>query len=640
MSIKFAKIFLIPLLFLIILIIWPFKSVSLDKKILNDNEQKPNVILVMTDDQGYGELSYHGNPVLATPQLDKLAGQSLRLTDYHVTPMCAPTRGQLLTGLDAARNGAINVSAGRTLLRPDLTTMADIFSGSGYNTGIFGKWHLGDNYPFRPEDRGFQQTVWFPSSSISSIPDFWGNDYFDDTYIQNGEREKFGGYSTDVFFEEAMDFMRRSVEEGTPFFTYLPTNTPHGPLIAKDTDIDDMQKAFAESAFTDMNPDTKDRLIRYLAMIRNIDENMGRLMNFLQEHGVSENTILIFTTDNGSTHGPLYYNAGMRGMKTQLWEGGHRVPFFIRWPNGALGEPRDIGGLTTVQDVLPTLIDLTGIVPTSPPKFDGVSLAPVLRGRTAVPEDRMVVINYSRMPIGFNYPSPKGQTILEPEGAAVLWKKWRLLKDRALYNLEADPKQQTNVIGQYPDVAEKMRTHLSKWWDDVESKANQPQRVVIGSDKANPAMLTGCEWLDVFIDQQTQVMNGTRKFGYWLLKVAEAGEYEFELRRWPEESNIPLQDKPRRELASINPRHNLAIATTLPIASAHIYINNVAVPHKPLDEIEAYPFLGERKQVEAGDRSVTFTVKLEEGPIALHSWFNDEDGNPITTPYYVYVKRK
>lgn len=168
---------------------------------------KPNVIIVMTDDQGYPELSVHGNPVLNTPHLDRLHSQSLRLTDYHVSPMCTPTRGQLLTGIDAARNGAINVSSGRSLLRPELPTMGDIFSDNGYATGIFGKWHLGDNYPFRPQDRGFQESLWFPSSHIGSVPDYRGNDYFDDTYIKNGKRQQFTGYCTDIFFDEAIKFI-------------------------------------------------------------------------------------------------------------------------------------------------------------------------------------------------------------------------------------------------------------------------------------------------------------------------------------------------------------------------------------------------------------------------------------------------
>ena len=167
--------FIIPLFFLVVSL-WA---------------SRPNVLVIMTDDQGYPEISAHGNPVLQTPNLDCLHRQSVRLSDYHVSPMCTPTRGQLLTGLDAARNGAVNVSSGRALLRPENPTMANYFAVAGYSSGVFGKWHLGANYPYRPQDRGFQESVWYPSSSIPSVPAYWGNDYFDDVYFHNGKEKQF-----------------------------------------------------------------------------------------------------------------------------------------------------------------------------------------------------------------------------------------------------------------------------------------------------------------------------------------------------------------------------------------------------------------------------------------------------------------
>ena len=570
-----------------------------------NNDEKPNVIIVMTDDQGYGELSCHGNPILETPQLDRLHDQSLRLTDYHVAPMCTPTRGQLLTGLDAARNGSINVSSGRSLLRPELPTIADIFSENGYVTGIFGKWHLGDNYPFRPQDRGFDETLWFPSSHIGSVPDYWGNNYNDDTYIHNGERELYEGYCTDIFFNSAMDWMSTSIKDGKPFLTYLPTNTPHWPHIAPQEDIEALEAAIAASDFTDLKPNLKRELTRYLAMIRNIDTNMGRLDKFLVEKGITDNTILIFTTDNGSTFGPRYYNAGMRGMKTQLWEGGHRVPCFIRWPQGNLGNPRDISGLTQVQDLLPTLMELCGINTSGKTGFSGISLAPTLRGGSGAPEDRMLVINYSRMPIGFEFPSPAAPSVMRREGAGVLWKHWRLLRELELYNLDDDPTQQNNVIDQHPEVASRMLGYLNTWWEEVKNIANEPQRVIIGSDHENPMMITACEWMDVFVDQQVQIERGVRKNSYWLLQVNQAGEYDFELRRWPCESDIALMDGEDGN-------------TALPIAAARFFLSGVSLEAAGS---EAFSFNGNRKEVLPGDKSVTFTANLEAGPITLHAWF-------------------
>ena len=242
--------------------------------------------VVMTDDQGYPEISAHGNPVLQTPNLDRLHGQSIRLSDYHVSPMCTPTRGQLLTGLDAARNGAVNVSSGRALLRPENPTMANYFADAGYSTGVFGKWHLGANYPYRPQDRGFQESVWYPSSSIPSVPAYWGNDYFDDVYVHNGKEKQFKGYCADVFFNEAKRFISESAEKKKPFMCYLATNTPHGPFWPKDEDRKAIAEVLADPKFDHLNGGLKNRLSLYLGMIRNIDWNMGKLMKFLDDEGL------------------------------------------------------------------------------------------------------------------------------------------------------------------------------------------------------------------------------------------------------------------------------------------------------------------------------------------------------------------
>jgi len=580
---------------------------------------RPNVIVVITDDQGYGDLSCHGNPVLRTPHLDALHGASVRLTDFHVAPMCTPTRGQLLTGVDAARNAAINVSSGRTLLRANLPTIADHFRAAGYRTGIFGKWHLGDNYPFRPQDRGF-------SSHINSTPDVWDNDYFDDTYRRNDGKETYEGYCTDVFFTEAMKWMKKRDAAGEPFFTYLPTNAPHGPLWVPQDDraamAEDFAAAEAAGKLPEMPAGRRNALISYLAMIRNFDDNVGRLETFLTEHGLRENTILVFLTDNGSTFGWAYYPAGMRGRKTELWEGGHRVPCFLRWPGGGLDAPRDVGGLTQVQDLLPTLAALCDVPVENRENLDGIDLSPVLRGESKIDRDRMFVINYSRMPHGFEFAAPDSPSLMRREGAAVLWKRWRLLEDRALYDLESDPLQQTNVIDEHPEVAARMRAHLDAWWKEVAPIANDPQRVIIGHEAENPMMLTACEWLDVFIDQQRQVRRADLKNGWWELEVAEAGTYEFELRRWPREADLPLTaGLPATKVTD----GTLAEGRPLPIAAARL-------------KLGLHPI--QRKRVEPGQKAVTFTARLEEGPTRLYTWFYDGNRQPILGAYYVYVTRK
>ncbi|WP_145073749.1 arylsulfatase [Aureliella helgolandensis] len=579
----------------------------------------PNVIIVLTDDQGYGELSLHGNPILATPNLDRLGSESIRLTDFHVAPMCTPTRGQLMTGIDALRNGAMNVSSGRTLLRSDLKTMANHFSLGGYQTGIFGKWHLGDNYPYRPHDRGFDTAVWFPSSHINSVPDHWNNDYFDDTYLRNEMPEQFTGYCTDVFFDEAMAWMKSKGEQGQPFFTYLPTNAPHGPHFVPDK-YRTVVAAQLETLLPTLPPLNKQQqtsLVSFLAMIANIDENMGRLESFLVEQGLRENTIVIFMTDNGSTMGPRYFNAGMRGGKVTLWEGGHRVPCFIRWPAGKLQSPTDLAELTQVQDILPTLLDLCEL-PDPSEALDGTSLAALLRGTVDELQDRMLVINYSRMPIRVT--PNNNPAVPQRDGAAVLWKRWRLLQDRELYDLATDPLQQRNVIDQHPDVVQAMRTTLNEWWDRIAPTVNEPQAITIGSEHEPESKLTACEWFDVFVDQQGQVRAGVAKNGQWHLRVAEAGEYEFELRRWPREAEFSLAAGcPALEVTD----GTLARGKALPIHSAVIEIGEQKLAKPASDQ----------------SRHVTFRMVLPAGDTQLRATFLDAQDRELCGAYYVYVHR-
>lgn len=586
--------------------------------------EKPNVIVVMTDDQGYGDLSCHGNPIFTTPHLDHLHAESVRLTDFHVAPMCTPTRGQFLTGRDAARNAAINVSSGRTLLRSDLPTLADEFSGAGYRTGIFGKWHLGDTFPYRPEDRGFAETLWFPSSHINSVPDVWDNDYFDDTYRRNGVLTKYEGYCTDVFFTEAMAWMKQCAQSDEPFFVYLPTNAPHTPYWLPEEDHEAMKQivdeAEAAGKLRKMPPLKRENLPKFLAMIKNIDDNMGRLESFLEEAGLKDNTIVVFLTDNGSTMGADYYNAGMWGRKTQLWEGGHRVPCFVRYPDGGLGEGRDVEGLTQVQDLFPSLLALAGIESETP--HEGMNLVPMFRGEEAIPEDRILIINYSRMPIGFEFAAPDSPSRMRREGAAVLWKRWRLLEDRELYDLSSDALQRNNVIEQHPDVVARMRGFLDDWWSEVADIANEPQPVVIGDETENPVLLTACEWLDVFIDQQKQVRRADLKNSWWEIEVAEAGEYELELRRWPRDADLPLAAGLEETPVATDV---LLEGKALPIAQARIRFGT-----RP----------GQTKPVEKGATHVTFTTTLSAGRTRLYTWFLDADRQSLLGAYYVYVNRK
>jgi len=576
---------------------------------------RPNVILLMTDDQGYGDFSCHGNPVLRTPNLDRLHGSSVRFTDFHVEPMCTPTRGQLMTGVDALRNGAMNVSSGRDMLRRYLPTMADLFAASGYRTAMFGKWHLGDTYPYRPIDRGFGQTICFRSSYIGSAADAWENDYFNDRYRFDDVLRPVKGYCTDVFFDAAIDWIKKQGEEGKPFFLYLPTNAPHGPFLVPERYRKQYEELLADQK---LDANYHKVLARFFGMIANIDDNVGRLEKTLEATGLRDNTIVVFLTDNGGTGGVQFFNAGMRGHKMQLWEGGHRVPCFVRWPAAGIGgTPRDVDTLTQCQDLLPTLADLCGLKTPAGAKFDGSSLAGLLRGN-AQPElaDRTLVVQFSRMPFGGFQSWPK------KNDAAVLWRKWRLVRGKELYDLANDPHQDHNVIADHPDVAERLQKHYDQWWAAIEPTLGTFQPAVLGSDRQNPTRLCASEWADVFLDQGGQVQRGVDTNGLWHVDVQRPGTYRISLCRWPREA------KPKLRLTEASPPHHgedwsWPAGRALPITKARLRVAGQDLS----------------KEVTPDDYEATFTVELPKGHTTVETWFYDRDGKALCGAYYVYVER-
>ncbi|HEC03976.1 MAG TPA: hypothetical protein ENI81_10620 [Phycisphaerales bacterium] len=359
--------------------------------------KRPNVILILTDDQGYGDMSCHGNPILKTPEMDRLHAESVRFTNFHVSAFCSPSRAAIMTGRYPGRTGAFRTSSGRTFVDKDAEMMGNVFQRSGYQTAMFGKWHLGDNYPYRPQDRGFGHVLWHKCGGVGQISDYWGNDYFDDHYEENGVTKPFKGYCTDVWFDGALGFIEKQKDRGRPFFVYLATNAPHGPYLV-------------DRKYSDPYRDkvTWSQGANFYGMIANIDENLGRLRRKLRQWGIEDDTILVFMTDNGTSKGGEFkeltgeptvgYNAGMRGRKSSHVEGGHRVPFFIRWPNGGISGGRDVDLLTGHIDILPSLIELCGLDPPRDNRIDGESLAGVLRGQQTDLNDRIMFAQYHGAP--------------------------------------------------------------------------------------------------------------------------------------------------------------------------------------------------------------------------------------------------
>jgi len=545
--------------------------------------RRPNVVLVITDDQGYGDLGCHGNKVIVTPNLDRLHGQSLRLTDFHVDPTCSPTRSALMTGHYSSRTGVWHTIMGRSLLGRDEVTMADVFSASGYRTAILGKWHLGDNYPYRPQDRGFEEVLIHGGGGVGQGPDYWGNDYFDDTYFHNGKAEQFEGYCTDVWFDGALKFIEANKDR--PFFCYVPTNAPHGPYNVADK----YSKPYRDKGVP-VNQ------ANFYGMITNIDENMGRLARRLKELNLEDDTILIFMTDNGTSGD---YDGGMRGKKGSAYEGGHRVPFFIRWPAGGLTSGRDIGTLSAHIDVLPTLIELCGLKGPAGVKFDGASIAPVLKGQADRWAARTLLVHSQRI----EHPEKWRQS-------AVMTQRWRLIDGKELYDIKADPAQKNDIADANSEVVKKLRDAYEDWWADLSKSFDGYCEIVIGSDKQNPTRLMSHDWHSPNPAwSQGAVRSGSKANGFWAIEVEHDGEYEFALRRWPIEVDKPI---------------NAAIegGQTISATKARLQIADV-------DETEP---------VAAGAVEVRFRVRLKAGKTRLQTWFTNDNGESRGA-YYVYVKR-
>jgi len=500
---------------------------------IHADESRPNVVVIMTDDQGYGDLSCHGNPILKTPHLDELFRDSVRMTDFHVSPFCTPTRAALMTGRYPARTGAYRTSSGRTMMHPDERTVANIFSDAGYATGMFGKWHLGDNAPHRPQDRGFQEVLWHRCGGVGQASDYWGNDYFDDTYERNGKFEQFSGYCTDVWFRESIRFIEAN--RSKPFFLYLATNAPHGPYLVDRK----WSKPYQDSAKWGAGAN-------FYGMIANLDHNLSLLRERLAELKLTDNTILVFLTDNGTANGgkfqgldsePLVgYNAGMRGKKSSVYEGGHRTPCFIHWPAAGIEGGRDVSSLAAHIDLLPTLAELCGIAVPKNHQPDGVSFAKQLTDPTAPPHRDHLVVQFQGGAYFRAAPQPWSDS-------CVLWRNWRLINGSELYDIAADPAQRDEIAQHRPEIVKRLRALYTPFWESVAPRL-KPVHIDIGSRAENPTILCSQDWY-MPAGNPPWNFNSIKKLpkttGPWMLNVTTAGRYRLTLRQLPQEADVEVK---------------------------------------------------------------------------------------------------
>ncbi len=423
---------------------------------------RPNIILVMTDDQGMGDLSCMGNEVVRTPNLDQFYAKATRFTDFMVSPTCAPTRAAIMSGRQPFKVGVTHTILQRERMALDVFTLPQALRSAGYATGIFGKWHLGDEDAYLPQNRGFDEVLIHGSGGIGQVnlgdfPPNAENLYFDNVLLHNDTIVQTKGFCTDLFFQSALAWIRKQNATEDPYFAYVALNAPHAPLVAPE--------AYTER-FIEMGYD-KGTAGRY-GMVENIDHNFGRLMQKLEEWKALDNTLVIFMTDNGATHlsGKLkgqkvsHFNANLRGGKNSPNEGGNHVPAFWQW-RGRLGEGVDIDGLVAHLDLYPTFCELAGV--TLPEKMqdrDGRSLLPLLNDPKAGWPDRELFIHCGRWDAG------KRDDFIHTK-CAVRTEEWRLVNNEQLYHIMYDPSETQDVAAKHPEVVAKLRESYQQWWDST-----------------------------------------------------------------------------------------------------------------------------------------------------------------------------
>jgi arylsulfatase A-like enzyme len=447
-------------------------------------DERPNIILILTDDQGYGDIGYHGNQVIRTPNMDRLAAESTEFTHFYTATVCAPARASLITGRYNYRTGVIHTSRGGAKMHADEITLPEMLAGADYRTGIFGKWHLGDNYPMRAMDQGFQESLVHTSGGLCQTPDL-PNDYFNPKLWHNGKPVQPEGYCTDIFTDALIRFIESS--RGRSFFAYFSTNAPHTPLIIGEEYSRPYEASGCDSG-----------LAKIYGMLTNLDDNIGRVLNALDRLNLEKRTIVIFMSDNGPDG--IRYNSGLRGQKQSVYEGGIRVPFFIRWP-GQIDAGRRIDRVAAHIDLFPTLLDICGIEIPQNLTIDGVSLLPLLGGSVNEWPDRFLFFQFHR-----------GMTPRQYQNCAVRSQKYKLVSVHGmtqepksvlplleprfeLYDLENDPGEKENIAGVKMQIVEKMRRAYDAWFEDMrQTRGFKPGVIIIGSEHENPVHL--CRYQD------------------------------------------------------------------------------------------------------------------------------------------------
>ena len=582
---------------------------------------QPNIVIVIADDQGYGDLGHTGNSIIKTPNIDALASESTSLTDYHVAPTCSPTRSALMTGHWTDRTGVWHTINGRSMLRANEVTLGQLLKDNGYTTGMFGKWHLGDNFPSRPEDRGVDEVYRHGGGGVGQTPDVWDNAYFGGSYFHNGKIVPAEGFCTDVFFRQARKFIKKQVEAGQPFFAYISTNAPHGPL-------------HCPQKYLDMYPSQSQKIAAFYGMITNIDDNVGATRKFLKELGVSDNTLFIFTTDNGTATGNEVFNAGMRGKKGSEYEGGHRVPFIAHWPSAGWNTMHQCDILCHAVDVVPTVVGLAGGKKPQSLRWDGVSIETLLDPKQdANIGDRMLVTDSQRI-----------RDPIKWRKTAVMSQQWRLINGEQLFEIKKDPGQEKDVAADHPQQVKKMKDFYDGWWAELEPTFLETTEIYLGAQEAPRVTLTCHDWIGGTPPWNQHMVRAAMGYrpknsgkkkqtggdsseepsgSFWAVKVLKSGEYNFELRRWPKEANKPVASS--LPAGAAVPGASKAFRETpgeaIPVVSAGLRING---------DVEATSAVTEGKP-----SGVQMSLSLQPGSYELAPFFKTKDGKEVGAYYCI-----
>lgn len=567
--------------------------------------KRPNVILILSDDQGYGDFGCYGNKQIRTPALDRFYREGLRFSNFYVQPVCSPTRACLMTGRYLYRTGLIDTWVGVSMMRAEEVTVAQaLHEHAGYRTGIFGKWHLGDHYPLRPIDKGFDEAIVCKGGGVGQIDDPIDNHYSDPIFYHNGKPEQYHGYCTDIFFDGAMRFIEANRDH--PFFIYIPTNVVHEPLEVPDRYAEPYRAMGLEEGVS-----------KLYGMVTNLDENVGKLFRQLQKLGLDENTAVIYLSDNGAG-GPRRYNAGLRGVKGQVYEGGIKTPFFVRWPAKLKGG-WDIDRIGAHIDVFPTILDICGVSRPAGHKLDGKSLLPLMTGEASNWPDRTLFIQQSRPDAnGWNVPRPythcaaRGQRykIVMSAPGRETFSRAVGMEGTELYDMEHDPGEEHNIAGEHPDIVFQMRKRYEDWYWDVTKGLEPPVRNLVGTAHENPvtlgtqdmrgphAHLAPWNWAQAHRMGTTEP-NGS---GHYEIEVARSGRYEITFRFGPPGA----QGLP-----------------TMKSGKAYLGIGDVAAA----------------KAIKGGATSVSFAVNLKAGCLRLDPLLTGQrsDGGAVS-PFFVDVK--